>query len=115
MSAMRELNGLLRRRILQRAVLAGLLALVVWRALSMKLAVRDLDNWWHVRVGDWIVQNHSFPHVGIFSRTAANRPWAAYSWGYELMLAQSYRWFDIVGVAVLGTLLTVILAFSFYL
>jgi hypothetical protein len=112
---MRELRSLHRRRILQMAVLAGLLAFVVWRALSMKLAVRDLDNWWHVRVGDWIVQNHSFPHVGIFSRTAANRPWAAYSWGYELMLAQFYKWFDIVGIGVFGTLLTVVAAFSVYL
>jgi len=114
LSGLQELRDLIRRRILQMAVLAGLLALVVWRALSMKLAVRDLDNWWHVRVGDWIVQNHSFPHVGIFSRTAANRPWAAYSWGYELMLAQFYKWFDIVGVGVFGTLLTVIVAFSVY-
>jgi hypothetical protein len=115
MSAMQELHELFRRRILRMAVLACLLALVAWRALSMKLAVRDLDNWWHVRVGDWIVQSHSFPHSGIFSRTAANRPWAAYSWGYEVILAQFYKWFDIMGVGVFGTILTVAVAFSVYL
>jgi hypothetical protein len=108
------MHELLRRRILHLPVLASLLALVVWRALSMKLAVRDLDNWWHVRVGEWILQNHSFPHNGIFSRTAAQRPWAAYSWGYEVLLAQFYKWLDIAGVGLFGTILTVAVAFSVY-
>ena len=60
---------------------------MLWRSLALKLTVRDLDNWWHLKVGDWILQNHAFPHTGIFSATAANRPWAAYSWGYEILLS----------------------------
>ncbi len=114
MSVMQELRELFGRRIVQMPVLASLLALVTWRSLDMKLAVRDLDNWWHVRVGEWILQNHSFPHNGLFSRTAADRPWAAYSWGYEVALAQFYKWFDIVGVGLFGTILTVAVAFSVY-
>ena len=65
----------------------SLFAFVLWRSLALKLTVRDLDNWWHLKVGDWILQNHAFPHTGIFSATAANRPWAAYSWGYEILLS----------------------------
>jgi hypothetical protein len=96
------------------AALGSLLAFVIWRSLSLKLTVRDLDNWWHLKVGEWIVHNHSIPHTGIFSGTAANRPWAAYSWGYEVLLSQAYRWLDIVGMGVIGTVLTVLVAVSVY-
>jgi hypothetical protein len=114
MSAARELRDLFRLRILQMAALGLLFALVIWRSLALKLPVRDLDNWWHLKVGEWILRNHSFPHTGIFSATAANRPWAAYSWGYEVLLALSYKWFDIVGMGVFGTVLTVLVAVSVY-
>jgi hypothetical protein len=96
------------------ATLGALFALVIWRSLALKLSVRDLDNWWHLKVGEWIVHNHAFPHTGIFSYTAADRPWAAYSWGYEVLLSQSYKWFDIVGMGVFGTVLTVLVAASVY-
>jgi len=105
----------LRSHVVQLPVLGLLLALLLGRALSMKLAVRDLDNWWHVRVGQWILQNHSFPHNGILSRTAVDRPWAAYSWGYEVVLAQFYKWLDITGIGLFGVILTVAAAFSVYL
>jgi hypothetical protein len=114
MTSRPQLREWLRLRVVQMPVLAGLLSLVIWRAFSMKLAVRDLDNWWHVRVGEWILQNHAFPHTGLFSRTAAGRPWAAYSWGYEVLLAQFYKWFDIVGIGLFGTMLTVAAGFSVY-
>ena len=114
MSTSQELRSLLHQRVLQLGALAFLFAFVVWRSLSLKLAVRDLDNWWHVRVGQWILSNHSFPHTGIFSDTAATRPWAAYSWGYEVLLAVAYKVDDIVGMAVFGTILTVLVAASVY-
>lgn len=114
MSAARELRDLFRLRILQMAALGSLFAFVIWRSLALKLPVRDLDNWWHLKVGEWIVRNHSFPHTGIFSGTAANRPWAAYSWGYEVLLSLSYKWYDIVGMGVFGTVLTVLVAGSVY-
>jgi hypothetical protein len=114
MSAARKLRDLFRLRILQMATLGSLLAWVIWRSLALKLSVRDLDNWWHLKVGEWIVHNRAFPHTGIFSATAANHPWAAYSWGYEVLLALSYKCFDIVGMGVFGTVLTVLVAVSVY-
>lgn len=69
MSAVRELRDLFRLRILQMAAVGALFAFVIWRSFSLKLPVRDLDNWWHLKVGEWILQNHAFPHNGIFSGT----------------------------------------------
>ena len=114
MSAVRELRELFMMRWLQRTALGTWFAFILWRSLALKLTVRDLDNWWHLQVGSWILARHSFLHTGIFSATAANRPWAAYSWGYELLLSLAYKRFDLMGVATFGTILTLLVAASVY-
>lgn len=54
-------------------------------------AFRTGDLWWHLRTGLWILNTHSFPASGIFSRFA-ERPWADVSWGYDLLIAFLYQW-----------------------
>ncbi len=114
MNTAQEFRGLLQRRPLQLLALLGLLSAAAARAMMLKFSVLDLDIWWHIKVGDWIVEHRGFPHTGILSRVAANRPWAAYSWGYELLLSRSYAWFGLVGVGMFGTLLTVAVAYAVY-
>jgi hypothetical protein len=114
MRAVRELRELFRQRWLQLTALGAWFAFILWRSLALKLTVRDLDNWWHLQVGSWILAHHSFPHTGIFSATAAGRPWAAYSWGYEVLLSLAYKWFDLMGMATFGTILTLLVAASVY-
>lgn len=109
-----ELRGLLQRRLLQLIVLASLLSALAARAMYLKFSVLDLDIWWHLKVGEWIVDHHAFPHFGILSRTAAERPWSAYSWGYEVLLSRSYAWFGLVGLGIFGTLLTVAVAYAVF-
>ena len=109
-----ELTPLLRLRWLQRIALAALLVVVGVVAFELKFSVIDLDLWWHLKVGDWIVQHAAFPHTGILSRTAANRPWIAYSWGYEVLLSRAYAWFGLIGIGLYGTLLTLAVAFCMY-
>ena len=114
MSVVQELCGLSQRRPLQMFVLAGFLTAVAARALFLKFCVLDLDVWWHLKVGEWIVAHRAVPHTGILSRTAANRPWVAYSWGYEVPLSRAYAWFGLVGIGVFGTLLTLAVAYAVY-
>jgi hypothetical protein len=114
MSWVQELRGVLRLRVLQLLALSCLLAGLAALSFIAKTSVRDPDNWWHLKVGDWIVQNQAVPHVGIFSRTAASRPWIAYSWGYEVLLSRIYAWFGLVGFALFGVLLTLAVACVFF-
>ena len=109
-----ELTPLLRLRWLQMAVLAGLLVAVGVIAFNLKFSVLDLDIWWHLKVGDWIVQHKAVPHNGLFSWTAADRPWTAYSWGYEVLMSRAYAWFGLLGIGTYGTLLTLGVAYSIY-
>ena len=114
MGAVQELRGLTRLRPLQLLTLALLLATVGWFCFSLKFSILNLDLWWHLKVGDWIVQHLAVPHTGILSRTAANRPWIAYSWGYEVLLSRAYAWFGLLGIGLYGTLLTLGVAFSVF-
>jgi len=99
---------------LQVCALVALLAGVGEFAFQLKLCVLDLDLWWHLKVGDWIVEHRAVPHTGILSRTAANRSWVAYSWGYEVLLSRVYAWFGLLGIGIFGTFLTLAVAYAIY-
>jgi hypothetical protein len=109
-----ELRPLLRLRWLQLLTLAGLLVAVGVIAFDLKFSVLDLDIWWHLKVGDWIIQHRAIPHNGLFSWTAADRPWTAYSWGYEILISRAYAWFGLLGIGIYGTLLTLGVAYFIY-
>ena len=113
-SILANLHPLARSRPLQLGALTVLLAAVGGIAFQLKYCVLDYDIWWHLKVGDWIVAHLAVPHTGILSRTAASRPWVAYSWGYEVLLSRAYAWFGLVGVGVFGTLLTIAVAYAVY-
>lgn len=114
MSAIQDLRALLRLRVLQLAGLAAFLTAVGGIAFYIKLSVIDNDIWWHLKVGDWILEHLAVPHTGILSRTAANRPWVAYSWGYEVLMSFAYKWFGLMGIGLYGTLLTLLVAYAVY-
>ncbi len=110
MSVIQELRGLLRLPVLQ---LAGLAAFLTWaggRAISLKYCVLDLDLYWHLGVGDWILRHHAVPRTGILSYSTASLPWTAYSWGYEVLLSLAYKEFQLIGIAIFGVLLTLLVA-----
>jgi len=104
----------LRKRWVQLGALVAWLAGIGIHSMRVKYCATDFDTWWHLKVGDWIVQNSALPHTGILSHTATDRPWVAYSWGYEVLLSRAYAWFGLLGIGIFGTLLTVAVAFSAY-
>ena len=114
MSVAQDLIALSKLRLVRLLALTSLIVGVGVKCFIDKLAVLDPDIWWHLSVGDWIVQNRSFPHDGIFSHTAATRPWMAYSWGYEVLLSRAYAWFSFVGMGAFGTLLTIAVALAIF-
>jgi len=104
----------LRNRWVQLSALSAFLSVIGIHALKLKYCVIDYDIWWHLKVGDWIVEHLAVPHTGILSRTAADRPWVAYSWGYEVLLSRAYDWFGLIGIGLFGSLLTVGVAYCVY-
>src|SRR5260221_7506179 len=78
-------------------------------------AVADPDIWWHMRVGRWILEHHSFPHNGLFSSTGATHTWAAYSWGFEVIVALLNMLLGLKGLAIFVILFQVTLVLVFFL
>jgi hypothetical protein len=115
MSVVQDLIGLSKLRVLRLFALTALITGVGTKCFLDKISVLDPDMWWHLSVGDWIVHNHAFPHNGIFSRTAADQPWMAYSWIYEVLLSRAYDWFSFMGMGLFGTGLTIAVALAIFL
>jgi hypothetical protein len=107
-------GGFFDRRPLRVLALALLLTIIAAPSLLPKFSVVDNDIWWHLKVGDWILEHSAFPRTGILSRTAADRPWMAYSWIYEVLLSFFHSKFHLMGIAVYGLLLTLAVTYSVF-
>lgn len=110
----RQTNAPRGNRLVKVCVLAVLLTVITAPTLLPKYSVVDNDLWIHIKVGDWILQHKAFPHTGLFSRTAANRPWMAYSWLYEVVLSVFHSQLHLIGISVYGLLLTLAVAYSMF-
>ena len=106
----REFKQLSHKQIVRVAALGILFTLFSTTILLSKGYLVDPDIWWHLKVGDWIVQHHTVPWLGILSRTAATRPWVAYSWGFEVILSRVYAWLGLMAFAYFGILLSLLVS-----
>lgn len=90
----------------------ALVLLCVTTALYEPLQLSSLFNnsvWVHLRSGDWMLQAHSVPHSGLFSRYSA-LPWRDSSWGYDVVLAAFYKILGLQAIPLLLMFLKVALA-----
>jgi hypothetical protein len=83
-------------------VLAALLATPALVCLHARY-VNDPDVWLHMRTGQWILQHHGVPHTDSFSRFGAGRPWAAYSWLFNVLVFECFRRLGIAGILAYAT------------
>ena len=51
----------------------------------------DTDTWWHLRAGQWIVENRQVPRQDLFSYTRAGEPWEYPGWLVEVPLYLIYQ------------------------
>ena len=62
--------------------------------------VLDPDVWWHLRVGQWVVEHGTVPDMDPFTQLGASTPWVAYSWLFEVTLFGLYSAFGLAGIIV---------------
>lgn len=78
----------------------------------------DSDIGWHIRNGEHILATHSVPQVDYFSYTMTGRPWFAWEWLYDAIIAVVHSFAGLNGVALFGAFifaLTFALLFRFTL
>jgi hypothetical protein len=66
------------------------------------MLLNDPDVYWHIAVGEWIVEHRAFPHVDMFSATVIGAPWIAKDWLSELLYAAAHAVAGWSGVVVLA-------------
>jgi hypothetical protein len=64
--------------------------------------LRDGDTGWHIRTGEWILQNGRVPDQDLFSFTKAGSPWVAFEWLWDLICAWLHRWGGMAAVVLLS-------------
>jgi hypothetical protein len=58
----------------------------------------DPDIWWHVRTGQWILGHHAIPFTDPFSVYGMGKPWIAYSWLFDTLIAVVFGHFGLLGL-----------------
>jgi hypothetical protein len=74
--------------------------------------ISDPDFWWHLRTGQYIVENATIPHTDPFSFTAQGKEWITHEWLSEVFMFGIYR---VGGFALLTILFSGIITFAFAL
>jgi len=58
----------------------------------------DVDIFWHIAAGEWIIDNLSLPSTDIFSAVDSSRPWTTFQWLYEALACLVDRAAGLAGV-----------------
>ena len=73
--------------------------------------ITDPDFWWHLKTGEYIIQNHGIPHTDMFSWTRLGSEWVAHEWLSEVFM---YGVFRIAGFAGLIVVFALLVTASFW-
>ncbi|MBL8794783.1 MAG: hypothetical protein JNM56_12820 [Planctomycetia bacterium] len=85
-------------------LLVGLLVLTGLQGIvGAESLFYDPDVWWHLRIGEWIVEQRAVPQTDPFSSYGADRLWVSYSWLSDLLMYWSYAAFGLAGVVMFVT------------
>ena len=61
----------------------------------------DVDIWWHLKAGQYIVDTRTVPQHDIFSYTSAGHPWIDLHWLYQVLVYLVYRYGGGIGLLLL--------------
>jgi hypothetical protein len=111
----RRLTVLLRRH--EKAARRCLLLALIY-GIPAALAVRavvDPDLWWQMRTWQWIWQHGRVPRTDPFSSYGMGKPWAAYSWLFELLIYGIYSASGLMGVLFYRVIFSVLIVAAVHL
>jgi hypothetical protein len=58
---------------------------------GIKWLLGDSDTGWHIRTGEWILENHQVPAIDLFSFTKSGQPWFAWEWLSDLGMGWAHN------------------------
>ncbi len=97
-----------------QACIVALLCAVPALVCAHAACVADPDIWWHLRSAEWITEHNAIPHTEPFTSFAAGKPWAAYSWLFELLMLHVFQRLGLVGIVVYSTAMLAGITFALH-
>ena len=88
-----------------------LLVVLAWtflasaKDLGWSQMLSDGDAGWHMRVGQWILENGRVPTQDFFSFSKAGEPWFAWEWLSDVVFAVAHGWMGLKGMVWLSAAL----------
>ncbi|MGZ8161824.1 MAG: hypothetical protein ACXWTT_03035 [Methylobacter sp.] len=76
------------------------------------------DTYWHIPVGEWIVNNLEVPRTGLFSQTKENAEWISHEWLSEVIMYLIYHalgWPGLVILAIVAVTASILIALNYIL
>jgi hypothetical protein len=65
---------------------------------SARNRIQDPDMWWHMKVGEKIVQTLELPRTDEYSYTTDRHAWIPHEWLPEVAIYAAYRWGGLAGL-----------------
>lgn len=81
-----------------------LILFILFTLLSLQIPI-DPDLGINLRVGEYILKFHTFPHTDLFSFSLPYHPYAYYSWLSQLIMAYVYKNQGLMGISLVFTFL----------
>jgi hypothetical protein len=93
--------------------------LFLWIPNGWESLLADGDVGWHIRTGDWILDNHTVPTQDLFSFSKPGAPWFAWEWLSDVTFALLFRACGLKGIVllagvVIGLYSTIVLRHAFW-
>ncbi|MDI6801271.1 MAG: hypothetical protein QMD01_04350 [Thermodesulfovibrionales bacterium] len=74
----------------------------------------DCDTGYHIRAGEWIIDNLSIPRHDMFSFITPSLPWTAHEWGSEVIIALIHKSFGLTGIVIFFSFVISITYYFFF-
>lgn len=65
--------------------------LLLWMFLACCFPLFDTDLFWHLKTGEWILENFSIPGYDLYTFTDFDKRWVDLHWGFQVGAALVYR------------------------
>jgi len=66
--------------------------------------LQDSDTYWHIKIGQWIIDNRAMPYSDVYSLTRLGAPWTSSAWLSEVLYAAAYSARGWAGPVILASL-----------
>jgi hypothetical protein len=76
------------------------------------LLLQDSDTYWHIKIGQWMIDHGAVPYSDFYSFTRSGSPWISNAWLSQVLYATAYAhagWAGAVALASLATAATVVI------